>query len=285
MTAHTFDTEAIISVVRKAGQLVTEMRQAGLHHVQSKSAVIDLITEADLASEALLRKELHHLYPEVGFWGEESNQQPSEAFFWLVDPIDGTTNFANNLPHYAVNLALCQAMPGQAAQTIQAVTLHLPAHNVYWAVAGQGAFLRTPDGQQQRLQVNSAQQLNRSLLSTGFPYHRAETTDNNSVEFAYFMPRCQSVRCLGAAALDFALVASGALAAFWEGWLGPWDAAAGVLLVQEAGGYVTDYVGNPWQLPGKAGVIASNGQPALHQALIDGIRIARTQLTETRLPS
>ncbi len=284
MTAHTFDTEAIIAVVRKAGQLVTEMRQAGLHHVQSKSAVIDLITEADLASEALLRKELQQLYPEVGFWGEESNQPPTETFFWLVDPIDGTTNFANNLPHYAVNLALCQALPGQAALPIQAVTLHLPAHNVYWAVAGKGAYLRTPDGKEQRLQVNGAQQLNRSLLSTGFPYHRAETTDNNSVEFAYFMPRCQSVRCLGAAAMDFALVASGALAAFWEGWLGPWDAAAGVLLVQEAGGLVTDYQGNPWQLPGNRGVIGSNGQPDLHQALIDGIRIARAQLTESRLP-
>lgn len=279
MAVDTFDSEAIISVVRKAGQLVTKMQQAGLQQVQSKSAVIDLVTEADLASEALLRKELQRLYPQVGFWGEESNQQPTEEFFWLVDPIDGTTNFANGVPHYAVNVALCQA---NAA--LLAVTLHLPAGHIYWAVEGKGAFRRAPDGQQQRLQVNSVQHLNRAVLTTGFPYHRAESTDNNSAEFAYFMPRTQSVRCLGSAALDLALVASGALAAFWEGWLGPWDATAGVLLVKEAGGHVTDYLGHPWQLPGTRGLVASNGQSELHEALLTGIQTARTQLTETRLP-
>ena len=126
MAAHIVDSEAIISVVRRAGQLVTEMRQTGLQQVQSKSAVIDLVTEADLASEAFLRKELQRLYPGVGFWGEESNQPPTEEFFWLVDPIDGTTNFANGLPHYAVNVALCQG-----ASANLAVTLHLPAGNIY----------------------------------------------------------------------------------------------------------------------------------------------------------
>lgn len=280
MVAQTFDSEAIISVVRKAGQLVMEMRQAGLQRVQSKSAVIDLVTEADLASEALLRKELQRLYPEVGFWGEESNQSPIEEFFWLVDPIDGTTNYANGVPHYAVNVALCH---GQRA--ILGVTLQLPTSNIYWAITGQGAFRRAPDGQQQRLQVNQAQTLNRALVTTGFPYHRAESTDNNSAEFAYFLPRCQSVRCLGSAALDFAFVADGLLAALWEGWLGPWDAATGVLLVEEAGGRVTDYDGNPWQLLGKNGAIASNGQPTLHEALLTGIQTARAQLTETRLHS
>lgn len=279
MAAHPFDSEAIISVVRSAGQLVMAMRQAGLQQVQSKSAVIDLVTEADLASEAFLRNALQRLYPEVGFWGEESNQPPTEEFFWLVDPIDGTTNFATGLPHYAINVALCQ---GHSANL--AVTLHLPVGNVYWAVAGQGAFLRTPDGHQQRLQVNQAQQLNRASITTGFPYHRAESTDNNGSEFAYFLPRCQSVRCLGSAALDLAFVASGALAAFWEGWLGPWDASAGVLLVHEAGGRVTDYQGNPWQLPGKTGLIASNGQAELHDALLTGIQAVRAQLTERRLP-
>jgi myo-inositol-1(or 4)-monophosphatase len=280
MAAHTFDSETIIAIVQKAGQLVTEMRQTGLQQVQSKSAVIDLVTEADLASEALLRKELQRLYPAVGFWGEESNQPPTEEFFWLVDPIDGTTNFANGLPHYAINVALCQDK-----NAILAVTLHLPYGNVYWAVASTGAFLRTADGRQQRLEVNDAQQLNRALVTTGFPYHRAESLDNNSAEFAYFLPRCQALRCSGAAALDLAFVANGALAAFWEGWLGPWDAAAGVLLVREAGGQVTDYQGNPWQLPGKTGLIASNGQPTLHTALFSGIQSARAQLTETRLPA
>ncbi|MBX3014229.1 MAG: inositol monophosphatase [Caldilineaceae bacterium] len=278
MAVHPFDIEAIIAIVQKAGHLVSEMRRGGLQQVQSKSVVIDLVTEADLASEAFLRNALQQRYPQVGFWGEESNQQPTEEFFWLVDPIDGTTNFANGIPHYAVNVALCQ---GSAA--ILGVTLQLPAGNVYWAVQGQGAFWRTADGQQQRLQVNRSTQLNHALVATGFPYHRAESTDNNGTEFAYFLPRCQSVRCLGAAALDLAFVAHGLLAACWEGWLGPWDAAAGVLLVQEAGGSVTDYRGQPWQLPGQQGLIASNGQPTLHEALFTGIQTARTQLTETRI--
>lgn len=278
MAAHTFDSEAIIPVVRRAGQLVTEMRQTGLQQVQSKSAVIDLVTEADLASEAFLRTELQRLYPALGFWGEESNQPPTEEFFWLVDPIDGTTNFANGLPHYAINVALCQ---GQGA--ILAFTLHLPVGNLYWAAAGQGAFLRLPDGQQQRLQVNGVQQLNRASITTGFPYHRAASSDNNGAEFAYFLPRCQSVRCMGSAALDLAFVVSGALAGYWEGWLGPWDATPGVLLVKEAGGHVTDYKGNPWQLPGQTGLIASNGQAVLHDALLTGIQTARAHLPERRL--
>ncbi|MCB0187255.1 MAG: hypothetical protein KDE31_23470, partial [Caldilineaceae bacterium] len=122
MPAHAFDHEAIIAVVEKAGQLVQRMRRNGLAPIQRKSSTIDLVTEADLASEALLREELQRLYPQIGFWGEESNQRPETEYYWLVDPIDGTTNFANNLPLYAINLALCQA-----EDPILAVTLQLPA--------------------------------------------------------------------------------------------------------------------------------------------------------------
>ncbi|MEZ4859899.1 MAG: inositol monophosphatase family protein [Caldilineaceae bacterium] len=278
MPIHAFDTETIISVVRKAGQLVMRMRQEGLQRVQSKSAVIDLVTEADLASEKLLREELQRLYPQVGFWGEESNQQPTTEYYWLVDPIDGTTNFANGIPYYAVNLALCQEF-----NAILAVTLHVPTGAIYWATVGKGAFLRRVDGSQQRLHVNHAAQLNRAVVATGFPYHRAESTDNNSAETAYFIPRCQAIRCLGAAALDIALVAEGALAAFWEGWLGPWDGTGGALLVREAGGLVTDYQGSQWQVPGQSGFVATNGNPDLHAALLTGIQTARAALTEKRL--
>jgi len=279
MTIDQFDVAAIIAIVQKAGALVEQMRRDGLATVKRKSSVIDLVTEADLASEALLRRELHALYPQVGFWGEESNQRPTEEFFWLVDPIDGTTNFANGLPLYAVNVALCQ---GEAA--LIGVTLQLPAGIIYWAVRGQGAYQRDIAGIDQRLQVNGATELPRALVGTGFPYHRAESSDNNSAEIAYFIPLAQSTRCLGAAALELAMVATGALGAFWEGWLGPWDCAAGVLLIREAGGQVTDYRGVEWTIPGGMGLAASNGQSSLHHALLTGIQTARATLTERRLP-
>ncbi|HRW04222.1 MAG TPA: inositol monophosphatase family protein [Caldilineaceae bacterium] len=279
MPAHAFDHEAIIAVVEKAGQLVQRMRRDGLAPIQRKSSTIDLVTEADLASEALLREELQRLYPQVGFWGEESNQRPETEYYWLVDPIDGTTNFANNLPLYAINLALCQA-----EDPILAVTLQLPARLIYWAKAGSGAYQRDLDGSDMRLAVNQATNLRHTIVCTGFPYHRGESTDNNTNEISHFIPQAQSTRCLGSAALELALVATGALGAYWEGWLGPWDAAAGVLLVREAGGRVTDYAGNEWKIPGGLGLLADNGQTELHSAMLAGIQTARTHLTERKLP-
>lgn len=279
MSAEQFDHEAIIAIVKKAGAMVQQMRSAGLATVKRKSSTIDLVTEADLASEALLREELQQCYPHVGFWGEESNQRPATEYYWLVDPIDGTTNFANNLPFYAVNLALCHD-----EAPIIAVTLHVPTEIVYWAKAGFGAYQRNPDGSDQRLAVNQATDLRHTMVCTGFPYHRGESVDNNASEISHFIPQAQSMRCLGAAALEMALVATGALGAYWEGWLGPWDAAAGVLLVREAGGRVTDYAGNEWQIPGGMGLLADNGQRALHEVMLAGIQHARAHLTERKLP-
>jgi len=215
----------------------------------------------------------------VGFWGEESNKPPNEEFFWLVDPIDGTVNYANGLPVYAINIGLQQ---GESA--LLGVTVQLPTGHVYWSKQGEGAFVRAPDGNQQRLGVNQVGTLSRALLITGFPYHRAESPDNNSAEFNYFLTRSLGVRCMGSAALDFAHVAGGALAAYWEGWLNPWDAGPGALLVREAGGRVTDYNGEEWTIASHS-LIASNGQPVLHRALLEGIQQARVGLGETRLPT
>ncbi|MEZ4620420.1 MAG: inositol monophosphatase family protein [Caldilineaceae bacterium] len=279
MSAPVFDLEAIIAVVQQAGRLVEQMRRDGLANIQRKSSTIDLVTEADLASEALLRQALQRLYPQVGFWGEESNQRPDTAYFWLVDPIDGTTNFANGFPFYAINVALCH---GDSA--IIGVTLQLPAGVIYWAKTGAGAYQRNPDGTETRLAVNQATELRRTVVCTGFPYHRGESTDNNSNEIGHFIPQAQSTRCIGSAALELAFVATGAFGAYWEGWLGPWDAAAGVLLVREAGGRVTDYSGAEWRLPGGMGMLADNGQPALHDAMLTGIHAARRNLTERKLP-
>jgi myo-inositol-1(or 4)-monophosphatase len=281
MTPSSFpaDLEFLIGVAQQAGDQVLAMQDRGLTNIGSKSSEIDLVTEADLASEKLIRAALHARHPEFDFWGEESNEPPHSEFFWVVDPIDGTNNFANGLAYFAVNLALCQG-----DDSLIGVTLELPARRIYYAQKGQGAFVRHPDGREKRLRVNDVSTLSRAFLTTGFPYHRSEHADNNLLEFGYFMGRSQGVRCMGSAALDLANVAAGALAGYWEGWLKPWDAAPGVLLVSEAGGRVTDYRGEPWQLR-KHTLIASNGNPDIHAALVEGIRTARSELAASRLPA
>jgi myo-inositol-1(or 4)-monophosphatase len=278
-TAAQADLAVVAQIAQQAGDLILAMQADGLRAITGKSSAIDLVTEADVASEKLIRSELSARYPAYDFWGEESNQPPQAATFWVVDPIDGTSNFANGLPYFAVNIAL-----QHDDQTLLGVTLELPARRLYFAQAGGGAFVRTPDGRERPLRVNQAADLNRAFLSTGFPYHRSEYADNNLAEFGYFLGTSQGVRCMGSAALDLVNVASGALAAYWEGWLKPWDAAPGALLVREAGGLVTDYRGAPWTLT-KQTLVASNGNPALHTALLDGIHQARQGLSESRLPA
>ncbi len=270
--------EAVIAVARQAGRLVWRMQRQGLQQIREKSSAIDLVTEADVASENFIRQSLQDLAPHIGFWGEESNHRPDDEYFWIVDPIDGTINFANQVPFCAVNIAL-----NRGESTLLGVTLELPAQRVFWAVRGQGAFVREPSGVERALAVNRRTDLSQALLTTGFPYHRATHADNNSAEFTYFLTRAQAVRCMGAAALDLAYVAAGAFAGYWEGWLNPWDAVPGVLMVREAGGRVTDYSGAEWTLSSPS-LIASNGQPSLHEALLRGIQLARAGLPSTLLP-
>lgn len=270
------DIDLVISVARGAGDLVRRMYARGQATIRAKSSEIDLVTAADVAAEEYIRNALARLYPGVALWGEESNQPPSQDDFWLVDPIDGTTNFAHNVPYCAVNIAL-----QHGPETELAVTYHIGADCCYYARRGGGAYLRAAHGHEQLLHTSATTSLSRALLITGFPYHRATAEDNNSAEFAYFMPRTACVRNFGSAALDLAHVAMGAADAYWEGWLNPWDLAAGALLVREAGGHVTTYAGEAWTIRNNH-VIASNGAPALHAALIDGIYTARATL-QTKL--
>lgn len=258
------------------------MQRSGLQQLRNKSSAIDIVTEADVASEKLLRERLSALLPAASFWGEESNEPPKEQLFWLVDPIDGTTNFANNIPFFCISVALNQGTPGLDAEPLLGVIVELPSRRIFYAEKGKGAHIRAADGTESRLRVNGNHELRRSVVASGFPYHRGEAEDNNSAEFAHFMPLCQSIRTLGSAALEMAYIASGALTAFWEGWLGPWDAAAGTLLVREAGGQVVDYLGAPWVMQTR-GLIAHNGQLTIEQALVSGIQAARAALTERKL--
>jgi myo-inositol-1(or 4)-monophosphatase len=271
------DVEAVIEVACRGGELVRQMQRAGLSNVKSKSSAGDLVTEADVACEQLVREGLGQLYPSVGLWGEESNTMPQTEYFWLVDPIDGTTNYAFGLDYNAVNIAL-----QHREHTLLGVTYQIHSERIYYAAAGEGALRRDPDGTEVRLRVNGIDELRRALVATGFPYHVGISPDNNTAEFARITALSGSIRCLGAAALDLAHVASGALSAFWEGWLNAWDAAPGVLLVREAGGRVTDYHGVEWSI-NSGHLVSSNGTPGVHEALLAAIQEARAGLPLSRL--
>ena len=258
-----------IDIARQAGKLVLQMQAEGYGQVKHKSNDIDIVTAADLASEELIRTALDARYPGIGFWGEESNTMPDAEQFWIVDPIDGTVNYANYLPCFAVNIALYAHQ-----EIVLAVTLALPGGQIYWAEQGAGAYQLGPDGAQRRLAVNRVRTLRQAILSTGFPYNRAETEDNNRLEFDYFLPRVSGIRRMGSAAIDLALVAAGSFAAHWEQNLNPWDIGPGALLIREAGGRVSDYAGAEWSMQ-ERNFVASNGQPDLHEAMLAGIAEAR----------
>ncbi|MCZ0941371.1 MAG: inositol monophosphatase family protein [Caldilineaceae bacterium] len=261
----------LFELARQAGELALTMQQGGLRSIHAKSTPNDLVTEADLACETLIRDRLAALTPNFGFWGEESDERPHDDYYWLVDPIDGTINFAAGLPWFGINIALIHRN-----MTIFGLSLILPQFELFWAQVGQGTYLRRRSGEQQRLQVSRASTLADALLTTGFPYHRAVNEDNNAAEFARIMPVCRGVRRMGASSADLAYVASGAFSAYWEGWIKPWDVAAGVLLVREAGGLVTNYQGAPFGLDDHC-LIASNGQPGVHETLLCAIQEARSE--------
>ena len=307
-----FPIDSLLDITIEAGQLVLQMQADGLQNIRNKSTATDLVTEADLACERFLRSALGKLLPDADLWGEESNRLPQSSHFWIVDPIDGTTNFANGIPYFAISIALShrnntaenndstqvatELVATEFIETDLAVVVELPALRVRWAKKGEGAFLRTATGDQP-IQVNQVTELNQAVIGTGFPYHAATSSDRNGLEFTHFIPRCQGMRALGAAALDLSFVAQGVLTGFWEGWLEPWDIAAGALLIREAGGTVTDYNGDPWALKlhkdasrsgnihiiKPRGTVASNGQPNIHQSLVEGIRSVRRGLSENLL--
>ncbi len=215
----------------------------------------DLVTEADRASEALVVERLRSHFPAHSIVAEEGGGHAgSSEFCWYVDPLDGTTNFAHGFPMYNVTLAL-----EQAGQLISGVIFD-PEHNeMFSAERGSGAYLNN-----RRIRVSKVSRVEDSLVATGFPSKKRHADVN--VHFYYQLAMIShGVRRAGAAALDLAYVASGRLDGFWEFGLNPWDMAAGILLIQEAGGKCSDMKGAPAALRGPH-LLADNG--TIHDALL-----------------
>jgi myo-inositol-1(or 4)-monophosphatase len=256
----------VLDTARRAGELLCEFRNQR-HTVWSKSTDIDLVTEADLASEQLIVEAIRSRFPEHTILAEErqgdtSSAQGSTDALWLVDPLDGTVNYAHGYPHWGVSIALAWR-----GEVIVAVTYDPIRDEMFWTERGAGAWCNG-----QRISVSAAASLGEALLATGFAYRRASLDDNNLTEFSALMPRVQGMRRAGAAVLDLAHLAAGRLDGYWEMHLQPWDWAAGWLLVEEAGGQVTDMLGQPYSLATEH-LVASNGR--LHSSLLSALRVAR----------
>lgn len=252
-------------IARDAGQLLLEGRARGFS-VQHKG-VVDLVTEYDHRSEALVVEALNRAFPRCQVIGEEGHDTRGDGSdgaqgLWYVDPLDGTTNFAHGLPFYAVSIGLVRE--GELAV---GVVLAPEMGWEFYARAGGGAYLN-----ERPLAVSQAQSVQQALLATGFPYNRAEIPDNNLAELSTVLCRCQGIRRVGAAALDCAMVAAGFLDGYWEHHLHPWDICAGALLVREAGGRVTDLSGGDFDVTG-AQIVATNGR--VHDELVSLLQRAR----------
>ena len=261
-----------IDLARQAGDLILKIHRSGPRRIETKKTSVDMVTEADTASQTLITNAIAARFPDHDIMAEEEggDKTGSGRVLWLVDPLDGTTNFASRFPIFAVSIALW--VNGRPAI---GVVQDVVRERTYWAASGQGAWMATPERlDETRLQTSQTSELNQSLLATGFPYVRATAKDNNLAEFNYLMPRARGIRRAGAAALDQAWVADGRLDGYWEARLSPWDWAAGVLLMLEAGGVVTDYAGNPWGL-GADQMVAAN--PYLHEKLLTAVQTARRE--------
>ncbi|HJV35175.1 inositol monophosphatase family protein [Geomonas sp.] len=223
----------------------------------SYKGTFDLVTEVDRRCEELIVERLKGAFPDHSFLAEENAYEIGKVpFKWIIDPLDGTTNYAHGFPWFCVSIAL-----EHKDKVLLGVIYHPMMDELFTAVKGEGAFLNGNP-----IRVSEREPLRRSLLATGFPYDRARDNENNFQNFIKFHLECRGVRRAGAAALDLAYVAAGRLDGYWECKLKPWDVAAGSLLVTEAGGEVTNYAGLPYSIYDHR-IVASNG--AIHQEMLE----------------
>lgn len=262
------------SVAREAGLLIRGRYDAP-RTITSKSVSVDLVTDTDRAAEALILERLQAAHPEHAILSEETGAiaptgGATPAVCWVIDPLDGTTNFAHGVPHFAVSIAAVELPPGlPAGAPFEARTARPVAGAVYDPMRDE--LFVAHDGGTTTLNgrpvaVSGEPALGSSLLATGFPYDRRENAEFYLSFWRELMIAARDVRRIGAAALDLAWVSCGRVDAFWEWRLKPWDVAAGNLLVRCAGGRVTDFLGNDVGVDA-AQTLASNGR--IHAQLLD----------------
>jgi len=251
--------DTAVTLAAAAGEVL--LKGAGASHAADyKRATTDLVTEFDRRAEELIVAGLRARYPHHRILAEEGGEHQHgaerSAPCWIIDPLDGTTNFAHGLPFFSVSIACAVA-----DQVRVGVVLAPVLGWRFVAIRGGGARLNG-----EPITVSKTAALDRAMLSTGFPYDRRTSAENNLAQFVAFKRRAQGIRRFGSAALDLALVASGRFDGYWEMKLKPWDIAAGLLICEEAGGTVSDWRGGAVNLY-RGEVLATNGP--LHQPMLD----------------
>ncbi len=243
-----------VNLAQEAGALLMKKFDQSLEiHYKGD---INLVTEADKMSENLIIAAIRQNFPDHGILSEESPAiLDGSSMRWIIDPLDGTTNYAHGYPVFCVSMAL-----EKDGRIILGVIYDPTRQDTFVAVRGKGAYLNG-----KRLAVSATPDLNRSLLATGFPYDIRESKENNLNYFNVMAKEVQAIRRAGAAALDIAYVAAGRFDGFWELKLQPWDMAAGCLLVEEAGGKITDIMGSCWNIL-SPNILVSNG--GIHEQMI-----------------
>lgn len=222
----------------------------------TKKGVIDLVTTADIESERTILETIREKFPNHTILAEESGESRGDApCRWIIDPLDGTTNFSHNLGIYSVSIAYAEK-----DQVVMGIVFNPGNGELFTALRGQGAQLND-----RPIRVSDATDLTDSLLVTGFPYNIRDGADLLIQRFTKFLLAAQGIRRLGSAALDLCYVACGRFDGFWENHLKPWDTAAGALIAQEAGGRVTDYMDRPFRVDGDE-ILATNGR--IHQKML-----------------
>ncbi len=242
-----------IEAAQEGGRVL--MQKFGSSLLISHKGEVDLVTDADRAAEEAIVAKIRRTFPRHDILAEEADYGHSGSTYrWIIDPLDGTTNYAHGFPWFAVSIAL------EIAGEVRLAVVYNPFHReLFFAEKGTGAYLNDV-----QLRVSKTSQLDRAMLATGFPYDRKTSPVNNYDHFVNFQQAAQACRRAGAASLDLAYVAAGRLDGYWEMKLKPWDVAAGQLLVTEAGGRATDFSGQPLDINGKE-YLASNG--LIHESM------------------
>jgi len=261
--------ETAVGAGRAAGKLLLEYARSG-YRVRHKNP-IDLVTDADHAAEQLIISHIRARFPMHRFLAEEQGHiEPSPSpYLWVIDPLDGTTNFAHGYPAYCVSIGL-----EYQGRCILGVVVDPSRDELFTATEGSGAQLNG-----QTISVSETSILGASLLVTGFAYDIRETARNNLDHFAKFALKAQGLRRTGSAALDLCYVAAGRFDGFWEVRLNPWDMAAGSVIVQQAKGQLTDFSGAELSIYGQE-LVASNGH--IHQAMLTVLHEDPAQTTPPR---
>jgi len=248
-----------IRAARNAGNIIIRsLDQIDRLKITSK-AENDFVTEIDKAAEQEIIRTLRKSFPGHAILAEESGSKPGDDFQWIIDPLDGTTNFVHGFPQFAVSIAL------KHKDTLEQAVVYDPvAQELFTASRGRGAHLND-----RRIRVTARTNLNGALLGTGFPFKQLEHLDDYIATFRTLLTMTAGIRRAGSAALDLAYVAAGRLDGFWELGLSPWDMAAGVLLIEEAGGFVTDFSGEKAFLE-SGNIVAAN--PKLIKYMLEHIK-------------